>query len=189
MDSKRCDPKSPRGTWEFRTLFDQYYRPIFNFFANRGFDAEDCCELTQETFLAAYASRESFRGDSRVETWIFSIAKNVWRRIVRDRNREKRKAEEISLDELMVERPLETVTENPLQRVLEEERIRLMRNALEELPELMHACVVLRIDQGLSYNEIAVAMRISVNKVKTQLFQARAKLKRRLAKHFEEIEI
>ena len=188
MDSKRFDRKSLRKQ-EFRALFDQYYRAIFNFFANRGFGAEDCRELTQATFLAAYASRERFRGDSRVETWIFSIAKNIWRRTVRDRNREKRKSEEVPLEEVVVDRVPDSKAEDPLERALQEERVRLMREALEELPELLRACVVLRIDQGLSYREVAVAMRIPEDRVKSLLHQARTKLRRHLSKSFTEIEI
>lgn len=183
---------------EFRQLFNQYHCPVIKFFANRGFALEDCREMTQETFLAAYKSLDSFRGDCNSKTWLFSIAKNVWRRTLRDRNRDKRRADVVSLDDLLedehpdsVERHLEgdPHSENPLNRMLAEERVRLVRAALEDLPELMQLCVLLRLDQELSYQEIAVAMQVTLDTVKSQLHQARTKLKARLAEHFTEIEL
>ncbi len=89
------EPSDEQG---FQGLYEQYNRPLYNFFANRGFTREESRDLVQETFLAAYDSRTSFRGDSSPSTWLFGIATNVWRTNVRDRRRLKRDAQVVSLD-------------------------------------------------------------------------------------------
>jgi RNA polymerase sigma-70 factor (ECF subfamily) len=192
MGATTGDPAPRGGDGEFRRLFDRYHRPVFTFFANRGLGVEDCRELTQETFLGAYAGRARFRGEADTATWLFAIARNIWRRRLRDSHREKRRGEEVPLGELPIEPVAATAAgesqADPLDRALAAERERLMREALGELPELMRACTVLRIDQGLSYREIATVFRIPEDRVKSQLFQARERLRKLLSRRFEEIE-
>jgi RNA polymerase sigma-70 factor (ECF subfamily) len=66
---------------------------------------------------------------------------------------------------------------------------RQVRGAMEELPEQMRKCVMLRVYQELSYQEIAVVLRLSVETVKTHLHQARQRLRIRLADYFGEMEV
>ncbi len=181
---------------DFHWLYEEYNRPIYGFFANRGCSREECRDLIQETFLAAFRSRGRFRGDSTFETWLFSIAMNVWRSTLRDCKRLKRDAQVISLD-LMVEggqhQEAEDLFEDgseesrPLEKVLANERTRLVRDALNDLPEQMRCCVVLRLSQDLKYREIAAVMQVSINTVRSQLFDAREKLRDRLAELFKDI--
>ena len=180
----------------FKGLYDRYNRPIYTFFANRGLSREESRDLTQETFLAAFRGWRRFRGESSPETWIFSIAMNIWRSSLRDRRRIKRRAQEISL-EGMREGPVSegllgllpnaNEEDRPLQRFLADERVRLLHNALDDLPDRMRQCVVLRLGQDLKYHEIAQVMQVSINTVRTQLFVARKKLKDQLADHFEDV--
>ncbi len=175
---------SPR----FEQLFERYSRPVSSFFFRRGFSREECLELTQETFLGAYRGMERFRRGTNVEGWLFTIATNVWRNEVRRRSAEKREGQELSLDKLLDDgRELEGRHESdPLTAALAKERRDLLHEALRELPEQMRECLLLRIDQQLKYREIAAVMRISINTVKSQLFQARERLQTRLAEFAEE---
>ncbi len=168
-------------------LFERYSRPVSYFFARRGFSKEDCRELTQETFLGAHKGMERFRRDASVETWLFTIAANIWRNELRRRSAEMREGFMVSLDKLLVEGqqleeqdPLSRASD-PLAATLAKERRRLLHEALQELPDQMRRCVLLRIDQELKYREIAAAMQISINTVKSQLFQARERLQARLS--------
>lgn len=171
---------------EFERLFERYTRPITSFFARRGFSREECLELTQETFLGVYKGMDRFRRDSSVETWLFTIAANVWRNEVRSRTAEKRDGQEISIDQEREDSALRLVTEvssketGPLDGLLAEERRRRARKALEDLPPQMRRCLELRIDQQLKYREIAEVLQVSIETVKSQLFQARERLKEQL---------
>jgi RNA polymerase sigma-70 factor, ECF subfamily len=184
----------------FRQLFDRYHRPLWRFFARRGCPPEQCDDLTQETFLRVYTSRDGFRGEARFETWLYRIAINSHRKSLRYGAAQMRAANEV---------PLETpggvraeaeaagtgfpcgaqVNGGPLEQVLADERRRILAAAIDGLPDQMRRCVLLRVYQGLAYKEIAVVMQVSIETVKAHLFQARKRLKDELAGHFESVEL
>ncbi len=178
----------------FQRLFERYYGVVLSFFANRGFPREECQDLTQEAFFRIFKGIASYRSDGPFEGWLFQVAANVYRNTLRDRNAGKRHAQEDSLesflDEIMLipdERSLrgEPVFSGPLEGYLEKERLQVLAGALQELPEQMRRCVVLRFHQELKYREIAGIMRISIETVKAHLYQARRRLRERLADYFD----
>jgi RNA polymerase sigma factor (sigma-70 family) len=179
------DPRDEQG---FLELYDRYNRPVYNFFANRGFSREESRDLVQETFLAAYDSRTTFRGNAEPEIWLFGIAANIWRMTVRDSKRLKRTAAVISLDDMTSDDPaLEDAVpqENrQLKKCLADEQSQLLGDALNKLPEKMRHCVILRLYEELKYREIADILKVSINTVRSQLFDAREKLRIQLAHHF-----
>jgi RNA polymerase sigma-70 factor (ECF subfamily) len=176
----------------FRHLFEIYYGPLRGFFARRGFTPEDCQELTQETFLGIYTGIGSFRGDAGFETWMWKIANNAWRKRRRWWSADKRAAEEVPLDEVMelTGEPREELapdtSPDPGQAALDHERSRLLREAIERLPEQMRKCLMLRVYQDLKYREIAVVVRLSIETVKAHLFAARKRLQQELGDYFHE---
>lgn len=178
----------------FRRLFERYSRSIFYFFCKRGFSSEECRDLTQDTFLSVYKGMENFRQDSSVETWLFQIATNIYRNELRNRAAAKRSAPEVSFDdEGDLERavsPTDPAMESgePLEVVLEEERARLLREALDDLPPQMRRCVLLRLDSELRYREIAELMQLSIQTVKAHLHQARQRLRHKLASYFSDLD-
>jgi len=188
-------PFTHRDTREkqFRQVFERYYRPIHHFFGRRGFDPEECRDLTQETFLRVYRGMGSFRGEAGVKTWLFTIAANIYRNEIRDRHAEKRSGDEVSLEESLEQgRPIfhripsTPRTMDPLSRVLSKERSRLLRNGVAGLPPRMRHCVRLRLDRGLKYREIASLLEVTEDTVKAQLFQARQKLRGALEDDLED---
>lgn len=177
----------------FERLFQRYCRPLRAFFSNRGFSPEDCRDLTQETFLAVHKGLGRYRGDASEETWLFSIAANVWRTRLRRKSTGKRLGTEVSMT-LMAEEGQELPPErgssaDPLGDILREERAILLKQAIEELPVQMRRCVFLRIEQDMKYREIAVIMQISIDTVKSQLFQARARLRKQLGDYFDDLKL
>ena len=171
---------SPREE-DFRRLFDLFYPRLVCFFARRGFPPQDCLDLTQETFLGIYRGIGSFRRDSRFETWLFSIATNAFRKRLRRGVAGKREGREVSLE------PAEDARDEapvPGEDALRKERSRLLREAVEKLPEQMRRCLVLRVYQEMKYREIAALLRLSPETVKVHLFQARRRLREELGPYF-----
>ncbi len=184
----------------FRCLFERYSRPIADFFKNRGFSNEECRDLTQETFLGVYQGIADFRLDSSFETWLFRIARNRWCNAIRDRSRKKRAAQEVPLDEgpdadkdsaFLAEIDLASSGESagPLTHVLIEEGLRLLRDAVTELPPVQQRLFLLRFGQELKYREIAGVMGIPEGTVKSQLSRARESLKEVLGDYYTDINI
>jgi RNA polymerase sigma-70 factor (ECF subfamily) len=189
--------KPKAGDGELHSLFRRYFRPVFHFFLNRGIPREECLDLAQETFLRACRSLDGFRAEASLQTWLFRIATNLWRNEVRRRMAEKREGWEVSLEGVCAAG--ETIAADhcltgwaepsgPLDGMLESERRKLLRTALEELPPQMRRCVLLRIDQNLKYREIAGVMRISIDTVKSQISQAKDRLERKLEGYFDAID-
>jgi RNA polymerase sigma-70 factor, ECF subfamily len=170
---------------DFRRLFDLFYPRLVHFFARRGFPPQDCLDLTQETFLGIYRGIGSFRRDSRFETWLFSIATNAYRKRLRWGVADKREGQEVPLEPDGTTRN-EPRDESPPpgEDVLRKERSRLLREAVEKLPDQMRRCLVLRVYQEMKYREIAALLRLSPETVKVHLFQARKRLREELGPYF-----
>ncbi|MCG8462279.1 MAG: RNA polymerase sigma factor, partial [Holophagales bacterium] len=98
----------------------------------------------------------------------------------------KRAGEEVSLDDVEASTAPPQDPADPLSSLVKKEQRRAMRDTIAELPEKMRQCLTLRLDQELSYAEIAVVMRLEINTVKAHLFQARQRLSERLAVRFPE---
>ena len=176
----------PEGS--FRRLFERRYASVCRFFGNRGFSEEESQDLTQETFIRVYKGMPSFRRQAKIETWLYRIATNVWRNAVRDRSAIKRSAEEVPVDhvaqaaeqgyreggEALVE------ARGPLEAVLVDERARRVRDALAGLSPPLQRCTLLRLDQDLTYREIAQVLQIPEGTVKSQLATARELLSEKL---------
>lgn len=179
---------------ELADLFERYAPVVSYFFARRGFGQEDCRDLAQETFLRAYRGLSGFQGDAELKTWLLRIAANVWKNALRSRQTVKRSAvKTVSLEGALVDdqvsgeggEPLcQADSASPLDRVLRDESRRMLRDAVAELPPRMRRCVQLRIDRSLKYREIAAILQVSVDTVKTQLHQARQRLKGDLDAYF-----
>jgi RNA polymerase sigma-70 factor (ECF subfamily) len=163
-------------------LFPRYYRPVVAFFQNKGFTREESRDLAQETFLRVYRYRERFRGESSPVTWLFQIAANLYKNKLRSLAAQKRDAEEVPLDSTDARDP--ESEDDALELILTEERSRLLREALEELPPQMKRAVMLRVTSDMKYREIAEEMEVSIETVKAHLYQARQHLRDRLSDYF-----
>ncbi|MFL6201361.1 MAG: RNA polymerase sigma factor [Thermoanaerobaculia bacterium] len=164
----------------FRRLCDLYHRPLYHFFAKRGFPAQDCLDLTQETFLGIYRGIGSFRRDARFETWLFKVATNAFRKRLRWGTADKRAGQEVPIEEEPAGGP---ATE---EEVFQKERARLLRGAIEGLPEQMRKCLILRVYHEMKYREIGSVLRLSPETVKVHLLQARKRLQAELGDYFRD---
>lgn len=104
-------------------------------------------ELVQDTFVRAFASIDSFRGESSLRTWLFTIE----RRLMLDRRRsEKRQRMTVPVE------PVDAVTEyDALDSLLAEEAESRVRKAMDALTPTQREVFSLRVEQGMSYREIA----------------------------------
>lgn len=163
----------------FRLLFETYRAPLLRFFGRKGFSPEARRDLTQETFLGIYKGLDGFRHESRFESWLYRLATTTYLKRLRSAATDKRRGREVAHDEAAPpKREALTVRDDPLRGMLREERRRVLREAVRELPDQMRKCLTLRIYHELSYREIATVMKIEIDTVKAHLFQARERLRR-----------
>lgn len=163
-----------------------YERRIFNVALRLAGNSDDAADLTQETFLRAFRAWGKFRGDSATYTWLYRILVNLNKdRIGREVRRRDR---ESSLDTGGVESGpmvIEDSGDTPIREAERHEARGVLSEAIRDLPDGYRECVVLRDLEGLSYDEIAQVMEITVEAVRSRLARARQQLRQRLAPYLK----
>jgi RNA polymerase sigma-70 factor (ECF subfamily) len=170
----------------FETLVNERSGEIYGLLYRLTESSEEARDLTQETFLRAFQSIAHFRGESDLRTWIYRIAinqaRNRWRWW-----RRRRRDVTVSIDAPQPNGQASLAgtlrAENgpdPETDALAHERERALRKALSSLKSVYREAVVLRDIEGFAYEEIAVALEISVGTVKSRLARGRQELRRKL---------
>lgn len=162
-------PQSGDEREEFRATFAEYFPRLRSFFRTCGFQTSDAEDLSQTALWTVYRSRGQFRGEGSFESWVYSIARNVardeWRR--RGRTGEEEPVSEAVPDDVP---SAETWT-------TDRQDLRRTLDALAKLPAGMRACLLLSVQQGLSYKEISQRLSLAVPTVKVQIWNARRRLR------------
>ncbi len=169
----------------FDLLVERYSGDVYGLLYRLTENAEEARDLTQDVFLRAFRAIGSFRGDAALRTWLFRIAVNESRNRFRWWKRRRRDAI-ISLDadlggsDLKVADTIADDSIGPEEAALMREREYVLSVALSELPALFREAVVLCDVQGLSYEETAAALGISIGTVKSRISRGREALRRKL---------
>jgi RNA polymerase sigma-70 factor, ECF subfamily len=150
-------------------------------------DPAEAEDVAQEAFIKAYRALPQFRGDSAFYTWLYRIAINTAKNALaaRDRSPVSYELDLHGNDESpdLVGRLKDPETPEGL--ALTEEIRNTVNGAIGALPEDLRTAIVLRELEGLSYEEIAVAMDCPVGTVRSRIFRAREAIDRRLRVVFD----
>ncbi len=153
-------------------------------------EAEDCA---QEAFLRAFSALRGFRGEAAFSTWLYRVAVNVSNDAAKRRARQPLSASELAgsdseddppeLGDLA--RPDTPPANAPEQAVLQQQRRRVVLQAIRALPEKHRTVIILHDIQDLSYDQIALVTKTRVGTVKSRLNRARLALKDLLSPQME----
>lgn len=172
----------------FRRLVDCHSAQVYAVALRLLGDEQEAEDVLQETFLHAFRSVARFEGRSQLSTWLYRIATNA----ALMRLRKRRPEVAFSLDEPGDDeagppgRYLVDWSALPGEQLLSAEARAEMDRAVADLPETLRSAFVLRDIQGLSGDETAEALGITVQAVKTRLHRARLALRDRLSDYFVE---
>lgn len=152
-------------------LVDRHATAVARYVASLG-GREALDEVVQDAFVRAFGSLESFRGDSSFRTWLFTIA----RRLVLDRRRARRRQREtVDLQDG------DLATEySALDSLVADEAQEKMRGAIERLTPTQREVFTLRINDGLSYKEIAEVVGTTEGAARVHYHNALRQVKERL---------
>jgi RNA polymerase sigma-70 factor (ECF subfamily) len=163
--ARRGDPSAHRALYD--THVDRIYRLTFRLTGVEHLARE----LTQDTFVRAFARIEGFRGDAAFSSWLHSIAMSVTLNELRRRRRERART-------VPLEDAAEVVgTTRPSDPVLREK----LMQAVNELPEGCRTVFMMHDAEGYTHQEIAAALGVTEGTTKAQLSRARGKLRVALA--------
>ena len=161
----------------FETLVLEYEKNVYNIALRMTGNSEDAADMTQEAFIKAYNSLQSFRGDSKFSVWLYRIVSNVCLDFLRSKNR--RPTVSLSVeDDDGEDAQLDVADESQSPELLLDRKLTRdsVRRGLDSLPPDYRQILLLREIQGLSYDEIAQALSLEVGTVKSRIFRARKRL-------------
>lgn len=160
----------------FNILVDRYYRRIqhylFGYTRNRA-RSED---LTQETFLRVYRSRDSYRRIAKFSTWLYTIAGNLARSEYRRRKRTTMVSMHVRSNGATYEWEFPDDKPGPEDSASSSLIFDHVQKALEQVPEDFREVVVLRDMQDLSYHEIETITGVPMGTVKSRIHRGRSML-------------
>jgi RNA polymerase sigma-70 factor (ECF subfamily) len=169
-DALPCDPDAP----ETFLAIDAWARPrLLRYFVAGGAARSEADDLVQETLVRSWRGLAQLREREKLIPWLFAIARRV-----RSSFRRRRGADRARL----VHQPADDVADRPREAtapLVHDARTELarIRRALCALPPQQRQCLLLRVDQELSYEAIAAALRLSPHTVRNHLAQARRTLR------------
>ena len=180
--AQRGDPRA------FAQLVEKYEARVYNLARKMMRDPQDAEDVLQETFISVFRHLRDFQGDSSSSTWLYRIATNASLMKLRGR-----KEPLLSLDEPvgthgdgMMPREIVDWGITPEEALFSGEVRAQMDAAVDALPESLRAVFILRDIEGLSLQETADVLSISVPNVKTRLHRARLMLRESLSVYFKE---
>jgi RNA polymerase sigma-70 factor (ECF subfamily) len=175
----------------FEQLVDRYedkvYRLAFRFVRNE----TEAKEIVQDTFLSIWRKLDTFKGDAQFGSWVYRVAANAALMRLRSQRRHPEvSTEELPIDFLDTYGHLPTAGDNwarrPDDELQSDELRRRIQAAVDDLPEIYKTVFLIRDVEGLSTEETAEVLGISVPTVKTRLHRARLALREAIGQYFDQ---
>src|ERR1700685_3659917 len=170
----------------FEQLVKQYDRQVFRIAQHITQNREDAEDVVQDAFLKAYEKLEQFQGNSKFYTWLVRIAVNESLMRLRKRRTGKMVSidEDVETEEGSVPRDLADWAPDPEQNYTQAELGKILEKTIKGLPPGFRVVFELRDVQGLSTEDTADALGLSIPAVKSRLLRARLQLRERLSRYF-----
>ncbi len=165
----------------FDLLVIKYQHKIIQLVNRYVKDPSEAQDVAQEAFIKAYRALGAFRGEATFYTWLYRIAINTAKNylILRARRHSNYQLDIQEVEAIGNEPQLQGM-DTPEQLILNEEIMTTLNKAIEDLPEEMQLAFKLREFEGLSYEEIALAMDCPIGTIRSRLFRAREAIDKQL---------
>ena len=163
----------------FEWLVTYYHAPVYNLVYGILMDAADAADVSQEVFLRAFRGIGGFRRGSSLKTWLYRIS-------VREALNHRRwcwrhHRNQVSIDDdvdgTAAPMQIEDLEATPFDQLASNEMQAVVRKALAQVPEVFRGAVILRDIEGMSYEEVAEILEISVGTVKSRILRGRRALR------------
>jgi RNA polymerase sigma-70 factor (ECF subfamily) len=155
----------------FAELVKRYWDRLYRWLYHLTHDCHTAEDLAQETFLKAFRHLNTFRTGSHFQAWLFRIAHNSF---VNHRRASSRTRHPLP-EQLAANEP------GPDEQAMSQESLRLLARAVGRLPTDFRAAFLLRVEEGLSFREIAGVLGLNEETARWRVFKARQKLLQVLA--------
>ena len=156
----------------FEILYHRYEMALLNFFFRRVGNWETAQDLMQETFIKVHTHLGTLRDRKKFSSWLFSIARQLIATHIRENQRN---VKTDPVDEIFETYMIEPEHRSPVESIIAEEQMAIVRALAQRLPESERRAFELRLD-NMTLEEIAETLGISASATKVRLHRAKAKL-------------
>ncbi len=163
----------------FNVLVRKHQDFVYNIVRKITGNHEDAIEVSQRVFVKLYDQLETFSGGSAFTTWLYRIATNESLNLLRSRKVKRW----LRLDE--TGREFRDQTSDPFETVVEDEKREQLDRVLRTLPDRQRTVFVLRMHEGLTYDEIADILGVTTGSLKATFFHAVKKVTKALENIYE----
>ncbi len=168
----------------FELLVLKYQRRIHRLIGRMVRDVDLVEDIAQETFIRAFRALHQFRGDAQFYTWLYRIAVNTAKKALLELKRDPTVSEAYFAqdddDETSSPKSELSTDETPESELAAREIAEMVHAAMEALPEDLRQAITLREIEGMSYEEIALAMDCPIGTVRSRIFRARDAISARI---------
>jgi len=182
-------PETPEGLNAFNTLVWRWEKPMYNFILRYLGKRDEARDLAQQVFIKVYRNLARLKDRERFSSWIYQIAANLCRDLIK----QSRRRQSYSLESLQESGALDEMAHPGLtlhadaalhpDKIVSRNELRdILEKALQEIPEEQRIVVVMKEYQGLKFNEIAEALGVSINTIKSRMYYGLSALKKILAR-------
>jgi len=163
----------------FDWLVTYYHAGVYNLVYSILSDAADAADVTQEVFLRAFRGIRGFRRGSSLKTWLYriSVRQTLNHRRWCWRHHRQQISIDVDDDRNRCTLDLRDPDATPFERFASQEMQTKVREAIAEVPAVFRSAVILRDLEGLSYDEVAEVLDVSVGTVKSRILRGRRLLK------------
>ena len=168
QDNELIDRYAAGDREAFDALVQKHQKPLYALVYRMVSNHEDAADLLQKTFVKAFTGLSGFERRSSFKTWLYQIAINLAKNTYRDRA----KVQYVSLDDVVIQKDPRT-----LDVLIRKEHRHLLLQAVGSLPEKQRMTLLLRVQNGLKFEEIANVMQCSLGTAKANYHHAVQKMK------------
>ena len=159
----------------FGELVKEHQTYLYRFVLRNIGNPSDAEDIAQQAFIEAYKAMATFRGESKLSTWLYGIAMNLVRNYL---NRAPHRVRQYESDDVLEGLP--DTADGPEALAERSQMIERLSAQISELSSELQQILMLVAVDGLSYDEAAVMLEIPVGTVRSRLFRAREQIKERL---------
>ncbi|ASQ89900.1 RNA polymerase subunit sigma-24 [Prosthecochloris sp. GSB1] len=171
---------------DFSKIVAEHQNMVLNTCFRFVMNKEDAEDISQEVFIEAYRSLDSFRQESKLSTWLYRIAVTKSLDHLRKKKRKKRFSSlkrVIGINDPAEELPMPS-NETPAEVLSGNERVEVLQRALDALPDNQKTAFLLSKYDGYSNQEIAEIMQTSVSAIESLVHRAKKNLQKQLEKYY-----
>ena len=151
---------------------------ISKFVANNA----DINDIAQDAFIKAYKAINSFRGESSFYTWLYRIVVNAAKTFLESNSKHKNSIDVDSPEFQSIDEQGILASKDTPDRIIESQELHeVILKAMNDLPKELREAITLREIEGMSYDDLAIALKVPVGTVRSRIFRAREFIESRMA--------